>query len=387
MLIKYGVKGFKTFNEYVEINLTADNYISFNQDLIFEESNTLKSALIYGPNNTGKSCYIESLGLLKTIVEEGKINKDTVYNFFFNMFNKKKIIDFYIEFELKNNIYDYNLSLSDEQKIIDEKLFVNKNNIFLRNENNKDKVMKQVVDLIKIHEDTLVISTLPEKYIDYSKDFKMFFDSLSIIRYNGDYNEIINNYLSLNELEQKKFKNVIKNADVSIDDMKLSTDEVSVKYNALRLFSQYMMNDVKRSMPSVIADSDGTKTYMYYVLKIIKALRSGGVIVIDEIDSSLHTLLTRSIISIFNNEDNHNIQLIATTHDLQLLDCKYLFRKDQIWLTYKDKMKVYLYSLNEFKANKDPQIRRANVIESYLKGMFGALPHPDVEDYIFDKDE
>ena len=150
------------------------------------------------------------------------------------------------------------------------------------------------------------------------------------------------------------------------------------------MFSEYYMNNCKASIPSYLSDSDGTRVFMYYILKIMKLMKSGGIIVIDEIDRSLHTLLTKNIVSIFNNSDNKNMQLIATSHDLLLLDCLYLFRKDQVWFTYKDDKKVYVYSLDKFKSNVDNQIRN-NTMESYLKGMFGSLPHPNIDNDLFDE--
>ena len=382
MLIEYEVNGYKTFNRDVKISFKSDNYIKSNQDLIFKETDILKSALIYGPNNTGKSCFVESLSVFKKIVEEGRINKNTSFSFDFNLFNEEKQMEFKIKFLINDFIYNYVLGLTADNCITNEKLEVNNKVIFDRFKTNPDSV-QNIIDVLNVHKDTLVLSTLPEEYIKYMNDIKTFFDNMIIIRH-IDFNEIINEYSSLNKKDKTKFVNIMKNADISIDNMELASDEINMRYNELRLFSQYKMNNVKKSMPSVISDSDGTKAYMYYILKIMKVINQGGLLVIDEIDRSLHTLLTKSILSIINNENNNSIQLLATTHDLQLLDCKYLFRKDQIWFTYKDSKQVYLYSLNEFKANRDPQIRRIDVVESYLKGMFGALPHPDVEDYIYD---
>ena len=85
-----------------------------------------------------------------------------------------------------------------------------------------------------------------------------------------------------------------------------------------------------------------------------------------------------------NDECNMNMQLLTTSHDLLLLDTKYLFRKDQIYFTYKDKNEVLLYSLNSFKDNKDKGIRN-NALKSYLKGYFGALPNPDLYNIFYEE--
>jgi hypothetical protein len=74
-----------------------------------------------------------------------------------------------------------------------------------------------------------------------------------------------------------------------------------------------------------------------------------------------------------------------TSQDLLLLDDEYLFRKDQIWFIYKDKEGNYLYSLDEFKDNKTNDAR-GNVLIRYLKGMYGALPLPNLGGFL-DEDE
>ena len=97
--------------------------------------------------------------------------------------------------------------------------------------------------------------------------------------------------------------------------------------------------------------------------------------IIDEIETSLHTLITKSLISYYNSHNNTSSQLIATSHDLLLLDDKYLLRKDQIWFVHKDENGNYLYCLNDFKDNSETD-PRGNVMKKYLKGLFGALPEP-----------
>lgn len=111
---------------------------------------------------------------------------------------------------------------------------------------------------------------------------------------------------------------------------------------------------------------------------VIDALETGRILIVDELDNSLHFRLTRAIISLFNNELNRNAQLIATVHDVSLLDCRTLFRKEQIWFTHKDRENAYLYSLSEF-TNEQYGVREStDLIDKYRKGVFGALPEPDL---------
>ena len=188
------------------------------------------------------------------------------------------------------------------------------------------------------------------------------------------------------EEEKKILNNIIKDADISIDNLKI--DDVRInddKYNKFKIVSSYKMNNRTKSMPSVISDSKGTKMFLYYIVKIINLRKTGGIIFIDEIDSSLHTLLVKEILNLFNNENNTNMQLVVTSHDLMLLDCRYMFRKDQVWFTYKDEDDVYFYSLDEFKNHESTSIRN-DILKGYLKGMFGALPKIDIEKDFYEEE-
>ena len=112
----------------------------------------------------------------------------------------------------------------------------------------------------------------------------------------------------------------------------------------LHLTSVY--NGVK--VPGILFDSTGTKKIAALASYVIDALENNRILVIDELDNSLHFKLTRGILALFNNELNEKAQLIATVHDISLLDCKTLFRKEQIWFACKDKEHAHLYSIAEF---------------------------------------
>ena len=385
MIISYSINGYKPFNENVELSLNANKKI-LNKDYVFNisDSEVLKSAIIYGPNNTGKSSLLESIALLKNMVLDGKIYDNYVFQFDYNFFKTDLEMDFYIKFFENNDYYDYYLNFNNKDGVTLEKLLVNDKTLFDRNNIgiNDDVDIVTAVNLIKEHQEKLVISLLPAKFRKNIDDINNFFNKIICLKKDILYADVVKEILSLSKEDFIKFKKVMVSADISIKDLDIND---SFKDNqALMLISDYYMNGIERQMPSIISDSDGTKVFMYYIVNIIKCLKNGGVMIIDELDRSLHTLLAQNIINIFNNEKNHIAQLITTSHDLQLLDCLYLFRKDQVWFTYKDEKKVYLYSLDTFKCNKDKQIRN-KTMESYLKNMFGALPHPNIDQYIFDE--
>jgi uncharacterized protein len=118
-------------------------------------------------------------------------------------------------------------------------------------------------------------------------------------------------------------------------------------------------------------ESQGTQRLFGLIAPLLDILKTGRTLVIDELDSSLHTLLVRQLVSLFHNNDSNPLgaQLIFTTHDTALLDTE-LFRRDQIWLTEKDAHQAtHLYPLTDFSPRKGEAIERG-----YLAGRYGGIP-------------
>ncbi len=97
----------------------------------------------------------------------------------------------------------------------------------------------------------------------------------------------------------------------------------------------------------------------------------------DELDSSIHFKLTRAIVAMFNNELNTSAQMIFTVHDINLMDCKRMFRKEQIWFVHKDEEGVFVYSLADFTAQQGSE-GYDGCYGKYRKGALGALPDPEL---------
>lgn len=120
-------------------------------------------------------------------------------------------------------------------------------------------------------------------------------------------------------------------------------------------------------------ESEGTKKLFSMTGPLIRALKTGRILVIDEFDARLHSLMSREIIKLFNSKQTNpnHAQLIVTTQDTNLLDNRF-FRRDQIWFTEKDRFgATRLYSLAEFKVRNDASFER-----DYARGRYGAIPFP-----------
>lgn len=119
-------------------------------------------------------------------------------------------------------------------------------------------------------------------------------------------------------------------------------------------------------------ESEGTQKFFSLAWPIQNVLETGSIVIIDEINSSLHPLLVRKLINVFNdrNINKNNAQLIFSTHDTSILD-KDLFRRDQIWFTEKDEANsTKIYPLTDFKVRNDEAFGKG-----YLHGRYGAVPY------------
>jgi AAA15 family ATPase/GTPase len=119
--------------------------------------------------------------------------------------------------------------------------------------------------------------------------------------------------------------------------------------------------------------------------KILRTLEKGGLMIVDELDTSLHPFITKMIVMIFQSETTNpkNAQLIFTTHDVSLLD-RDLIRRDQVWIAEKnEKGSTELYSLQDFDVREDTPFEKW-----YLAGKFGGLPKiKSIESLLLQEDE
>lgn len=122
---------------------------------------------------------------------------------------------------------------------------------------------------------------------------------------------------------------------------------------------------------SLDRESSGTRRLLVILSSIYKALDEGTLLIIDEIDASLHTQVVELIVELFSNRSTNprGAQLLATVHDTNILSSSIL-RRDQIWLCEKDfRGATCVFSLSDIK------LREADNFElGYLQGRYGAIP-------------
>ena len=124
-------------------------------------------------------------------------------------------------------------------------------------------------------------------------------------------------------------------------------------------------------------ESLGTTKLFALLGPFFDTIQNGGVLIIDEFGTSLHTQLSIELLKLFHSSMNiSGAQLVITTHDTNLLR-KDLLRRDQIWFTEKSTEGVSdLYSLVEYKINQANSVRNdASFSKDYLAGRYGAIPY------------
>ena len=119
-------------------------------------------------------------------------------------------------------------------------------------------------------------------------------------------------------------------------------------------------------------ESAGTQHFFSRIGGWLQALENGSLLVVDEIEDSLHPLLTKRLVEMVQDKsvNTKGAQLLFTTHDAMLLDLKF-FRRDQIWFAEKNDKTcaTELFSLASFSPRKGENVRKG-----YLQGRFGAIP-------------
>jgi hypothetical protein len=122
-------------------------------------------------------------------------------------------------------------------------------------------------------------------------------------------------------------------------------------------------------------ESQGTQAWLALIGPMLSALDGGSVLLVDELDSSLHPVLVAEAIRMFNDPDAnpHGAQLVCTLQDVTLLGSVHASRpldRDQVWLTTKDRMgESELYPLTDAHPRKEESLERG-----YLRGRYGGIP-------------
>ncbi len=332
----------------------------------------LKSIAVFGANASGKSNVIKAIkACVEMIRSSHNYNADTkfaVSPFKFEDYANKPS-SFYIRFMLDGVEYEYSFSFMHDE-IITETLYYYPNGrrslVFSRDEGRgtekKDiyefkPVIKRPFDVAdNTSRKTLYLSRASQMGRDIAQKIFLFFCKEVVLDYR------VANIDSLDSLfkeRKEQMLEVLRTADSDIIDFKIQNNAITTYH---------------RSNPSVPFDfeteeSEGTKTLFRMMARMIGIISEGKMLLVDEIDNSLHTQLVEFVIGMFNHSDH--AQLIYTTHNTHLLNTDFQ-RRDQVYFVNKrEDGSSDLYSLFDFKDFRDT----LDMEKAYLQGRFDAIPY------------
>lgn len=190
------------------------------------------------------------------------------------------------------------------------------------------------------------------------------------------------------EAQRKAIGEFLRAADISIADVEVATKQATVHSIRFDLATgkreeetgEQTVDEVRfhhltehgQAVFDLADESSGTRNLLFLARPVLDILSNGQTLVVDELDTSLHTLLVQALVRLFHRPEANTggAQLVFTTHDTSLLDAYGLFRRDQVWFVEKrPDQSSSLYPLLDFSPRKNEALERG-----YLQGRYGALP-------------
>ncbi|NYI88754.1 hypothetical protein HNR02_002077 [Amycolatopsis endophytica] len=175
---------------------------------------------------------------------------------------------------------------------------------------------------------------------------------------------------------------LLRVADVGITGFAVEETEDPARQVAEKRRELHFLHGQEDERFTLEEESAGTRSWLALLPIVLEALDDGHVVAVDEIDTSLHPLLTVQLVNLFRNPDvNQNgAQLIFTSHDSSLLGPllgQRALERDEIWFVEKQGDGASsLYPLSDFKPREEHNNERR-----YLGGSYGAVPVLDPDDF------
>ena len=404
MLIQFSARNFKSFKDPFTLDLFTNKETAVSNIIKSNFKNTYASAVFYGANGSGKSNILKAYNMMRNLV----LNKDKVMlstdrlkinTFKLSTESEDDTSAFDICFIYNNKKFKYGFEY-DENIVYSEYLFVYETVqptlIFeydLDEDEGKIKCTKYKSLSQKKHlKNTLFLWDVDREDIEEAHEVLNWFKETIYIEFSNARNVNPSYWNNLTKPDVKNiFQIFIHDADFGIKDIYQDSrpvmdvydkipnlpknsivEEITVKTTHAKLDeNNNFIGDEKFNLFD--DESLGTQKYFYAIGPIINALKNGSTLFLDELDASLHPILTRRLVELFNNKEinGKGAQLIFTSQDTNLLD-QTLFDKEQIWFVEKDEYGAsHLTGLSEYR-----DIRKQEKIEEkYIKGKYGAIPY------------
>lgn len=416
-----------------------DNISEINETLA-SKNRILNSLVFIGANSAGKTNMLKSISYARYLVlnsADAMKDKENIFEdpdiFMFDDSATDEPAEFNFEFTLDDNeeaLYYYSFAFC-KKEILYEYLAKRESNVKGRLSNKKVLFERKGTELIKASEQFLKLSDVfdlhpsvlflsncngnikEEMCPDGKAVIKWFLNikaanrnnnSLDIYDDNPEYLEIAYKILSYSDKSIKGLRFEKRKLDLGVLDYKnpdavlnaLKSNNVRNVGGSLRLSEDGLyVYDIKMAFDKVTTSGDlekielsifddaynissGEQKLIIYLAPIIKTLKEGGLLLIDEVETALHYYYSQLLLNLFNNSvtNSKHGQAIITTHNIKLLDER--LRVDQILTVTKDENGVSVASPLSESDSKSPR-KVHKLSERYIEGLYGGVPDINIE--------
>ncbi len=383
MVLEIRLANFFSIKEEVVLNLQAANLQTKEARAL--KGNTfssagetmLKSVAIYGANASGKSSIVKAIRTcVRMIFDSHNYNENTVFDFVPFKFGGTTLPSrFFIRFLIDEVEHEYSFSMTRTEIITEELYYYPKGRrslVFARDERKEGEKRNKYEFRSAIQRPNDVVANTSQKTLFISRASQMGREiAQKVFRYFNEH--FILNYYGYNAYSVESL--LRENKDAILEALQVADSDIVdlISRNDIQQ-SRLTITTFHKNNPNIPFDffseeSDGTRILFNMMLTIIDIIRHNKVLLIDEIETSLHTKIVEHIINMFHQSES--AQLIYTTHNTRLLDTNKL-RKDQVYFVNKlNDGSSDLYSLFDFKDFRE----NMDLEKAYLQGRFDAIPY------------
>ena len=432
MLLNFACDNFKSFRDGFQFNMVPEkrmtelDYSVLTEEIVGKKETGLSASVIYGPNAAGKTSIVNAMSCMRQIVLRGNVRDATddrsgdhvssgltLAPFAFR--DDAVPVRFDVSFTSGGMKYRYVLAVflgafleKEVERYIDrEQLYVNDTLVFDRTKDSVEKLkLDGIADFLNVGyslkdvektrkamsnnvtADSLLLVTDFNSFCSKKlvSEIRKWFEEQFIVVNSSDRTRF---YPGMPEDEGRAMINVYINkiaqeAGIIGSDFAYVNDPET---HTTKLMSVLQKTDSKLyGMDADRIESVGTMRLISIMPVIISALRKGAVLVMDELDSSLHPMIVMNLISIFHNDgvNTNGAQIIFNTHNPIYLNHS-LLRRDEIKFVERDKetKSSSLYALSDFRANGEASVRKtSDYMKNYFISRYGAIEDIDFTDII-----
>ena len=364
MLRKFRVYNFKSFEQWIELDLSATNGYEFNKNSIKNE--IVNNALIYGHNGAGKSNLAFAIFDIVGQLTDKQINENAYRNYS-NAYNPSEIAKFYFEFSINSKIIVYEYHKTDFRNIIFESFAIDGEQLALfdRKQNESAIIKFKGAETLKTGLDNSELSIL--KYVknnsklennDVNETFLAFFTFIERMLY---FRSLLDRtYIGLEVGRRNILEDIVQKNNINDFELFLNAAGIECKLSVAQLLDQktivFDFNGKQLAFEDVASTGTNALSLFYFWYQSIKEENKVSFLYIDEFDAFYHHSLSALIVRKLKET---GIQFILTTHNTSIISND-LLRPDCYFLMTK-------HNIQSLSNSTEKELREAHNIEKMYK--------------------